>query len=134
MSFYRSIKQCTAEQPSYICTAWYTLSCIHSELVYNMHGMPPGCLWDASEIVVHSGSQPVATWVRKFLYAFFQQLDWYIVHLRCCLSASHIGGRFSRFLNFCVNSNHLRSCYYLYQNYKTFQCFHSCISGIGLYN
>ena len=54
--------------------------------------------WHASEVVVHSGSHPVVFFFHPQLAgsgsfcivvrAFFQQMDWYLACLMCCLSTS----------------------------------------------
>ena len=61
---------------------------------------------DASEIVLQRGSQPVLVFLHpQFaglgsscigVKALFQQIDWYLARLICCLSTSQVGGRFSR--------------------------------------
>ena len=74
---------------------------------------------DTSEIVLQRGSQPVLVFVHpQFaesgsscigVKALFQQIDWYLARLICCLSTSQVGGRFSRLLVFCVNKYFLLS-------------------------
>ena len=74
---------------------------------------------DASGRLVHTGCHPVWSFFQpqsaglgrsgSGIRARFQQLDWWLALLMCCSSAANVGGRFSRLLDFCVNSCFLAS-------------------------